>query len=725
MKKHRIFSIFIAFCLIITSSFVNITSAATVEYFDELTTDEMLLSELIYDDYILKQKCNEKIDIKKYKEFYNDCIGYIERGEIMYGSLTELNLRLSTYKLKIVKRDIKTGFEGAVFERIYKGKRHLTVVFRGTEMDKSNDVIGADLGEVILNVHANQRNGAQNLVKSAIKLSTNKNPVDEISITGHSLGGFLAQSIGVEIKNNNINMSGIDWRVSTFNAPGFGVKHQEEVRKYKNYSKEEIDEYLDYVNNLDKSTKSYSNITNYIISGDRVSTYGLRHLGKEVIYGNNEPSWTEYHSLYNFHKYGNWYKTSLSKAVIKSVYENDEEVKGIAPANKKVELYINNKPINQTRPIYTNNRGEYKFDIKPQSVGTKIEVKFINSLGNKVSTSIKVKNPLKANKIYYGKKTITGETIPYGKVNVYKVEDALDSNNSPIASTTADEKGNFTITLPKTYPAGTTLEITVRKKFYPQKNIYLNVLKSDISTLTLNKIYSEGTSLSGKTISGAKVTAYVGSKKIGSTVTADKNGNFKINIPKQSTGTKIKVIANKTNYNNKENIVTVTKSPTVNLTYNPKYYNSNTISGKTTAGATVEAYYGNTKLGKVTADKSGNFKINTNVKVPVGKIITVRASKTNYYSKQIQIKVLKSKIFNLSTSDFYTYSTTISGKTTAGATVKAYISNKQVGKTATADKNGNYKITGIKKQSSKKVITVSATKNNYISKSVNVIVKEP
>lgn len=154
-------------------------------------------------------------------------------------------------------------------------------------------------------------------------------------------------------------------------------------------------------------------------------------------------------------------------------------------------------------------------------------------------------------------------------------------------------------------------------------------------------MYSVATSLSGKTTSNAKVTAYKNNKKIGSTVTSDKNGNFKISIGKQSKGTKIKVVAIKSNYNDKESTITVTQSPTAKLSVNPKYYNSKTISGKTTPGATV----------------------------------------------------------------------------------KAYVSKKQVGKTATADKNGNYKITGIKKQSSKKVITIKATKKNYISKSINITVK--
>lgn len=91
MKKHRILSIFMALCIMLTSSFMNISSAATVEYLDELTTDEMLLSELIYDDYILKQKYNEKINIKNYTEFYRKCRAYIDRGDIHSSLIYESN----------------------------------------------------------------------------------------------------------------------------------------------------------------------------------------------------------------------------------------------------------------------------------------------------------------------------------------------------------------------------------------------------------------------------------------------------------------------------------------------------------------------------------------------------------------------------------------------------------------------------------------------------------
>ena len=132
-------------------------------------------------------------------------------------------------------------------------------------MDKLNDLT-TDFLDVFIPIFKNQANVAKRLVKNAIKLNTSSNPIDEISITGHSLGGFLAQCVGVEIAQNNIEMSNINWNTSTFNAPGFWITPKE-LSKSKIFHPKEINEYLDYVNSLDRNLKSYSKIKNYYIDG--------------------------------------------------------------------------------------------------------------------------------------------------------------------------------------------------------------------------------------------------------------------------------------------------------------------------------------------------------------------------------------------------------------------------------------------------------------------------
>lgn len=87
------------------------------------------------------------------------------------------------------------------------------------------------------------------------------------------MGRFLAQCVGVEIAQNNIEISNIDWNAPTFNAPGLWMS-REELSRSKNTSSKEINEYLDYVNSLDKNLKDYSKIKNYYIDGDIVGEYG-------------------------------------------------------------------------------------------------------------------------------------------------------------------------------------------------------------------------------------------------------------------------------------------------------------------------------------------------------------------------------------------------------------------------------------------------------------------
>ena len=97
MKKQGIISIFMAVCLLFTTCFGNLSYASTINCLDELTSNEVLLSELIYDDYILEAPKNKAVNIEKYDKFYKKCTGYVERGDIMYQSITDLANELSKY----------------------------------------------------------------------------------------------------------------------------------------------------------------------------------------------------------------------------------------------------------------------------------------------------------------------------------------------------------------------------------------------------------------------------------------------------------------------------------------------------------------------------------------------------------------------------------------------------------------------------------------------------
>ena len=110
---------------------------------------------------------------------------------------------------------------------------------------------------------------------------------------------------------------------------------------------------------------------------------------------------------------------------------------------------------------------------------------------------------------------------------------------------------------------------------------------------------------------------------------------------------------------------------------------------------------------------SSSIKIGTKVKVKI--------SKTGYESRTKTVTVKKAFTSNLTINSVKKTSTYVTGKGQSGATVRAYVNGKQIGKSATV-KNGKYSIR-IPKQSKGKKITVKMTKTNYITVSKTTTVK--
>ena len=238
---------------------------------------------------------------------------------------------------------------------------------------------------------------------------------------------------------------------------------------------------------------------------------------------------------------------------------------------------------------------------------------------------------------------------------------------------------------------------------------------------TVNSVKPTATTVTGKGVAGATVKAYVNGKQIGSSATVDKNGNYKITIPKQKSSTKITVKISKAGYRTASKSINVLKTFS-SFTVNSVKYSSTTISGKGLSGATVKAYVDGKQIGKnATVDKNGNYKI-TIPKQKAGKTIEVKISKSGYVTQSKTTKVLK-KISTFTVNTIKTSTTTIKGTGLKGATVKAYIGNKQLGETATVDNNGNYKIK-ISKQKAGTKIKVKINKKDYETLSKEVTVKK-
>ena len=147
---------------------------------------------------------------------------------------------------------------------------------------------------------------------------------------------------------------------------------------------------------------------------------------------------------------------------------------------------------------------------------------------------------------------------------------------------------------------------------------------------------------------------------------------------------------------------------------------ANVVSGTGLKGATVKVVTSEFKTYTTTVDQNGKYS----VKIPTQEeydSIMVKISKDGYASKLKVVDVEYKEIRTFTVNNIKTTSTTVTGKGLSGATVRAYVNGKQIGKSATV-KNGKYSIK-IPKQSKGKKITVKMTKTNYITVSKTTTVK--
>ena len=262
--------------------------------------------------------------------------------------------------------------------------------------------------------------------------------------------------------------------------------------------------------------------------------------------------------------------------------------------------------------------------------------------------------------------------------------------------------------------------VTDNDKNTVTKEIKVTVL-GVFSTFEVNTAKNTDTTISGKGLSGATVKAYVNGKQIGKTATVSSNGTYKITIPKQKANTKIVVKMSKSGYATTEKTITVLNT-FATFTVNSINNKSTSISGKGLKGATVKAYVNGKQIGKtVTVSSNGTYKI-TIPKQKANTKIVVKMSKSGYATTEKTITVLNT-FATFTVNSINNKSTSISGKGLKGATVKAYVNGKQIGKTATVSSNGTYKIT-IPKQKANTKVVVKMSKSGYATTEKTIKVKK-
>ena len=148
---------------------------------------------------------------------------------------------------------------------------------------------------------------------------------------------------------------------------------------------------------------------------------------------------------------------------------------------------------------------------------------------------------------------------------------------------------------------------------------------------------------------------------------------------------------------------------------------ANVVSGTGLKGATVKVVTSEFKTYTTTVDQNGKYS----VKIPTQEeydSIMVKISKDGYASKLKVVDVEYKEIRTFTVNNIKTTSTTVTGKGLNGATVKAYVNGKQIGKSATV-KNGKYSIK-IPKQKIGTKVKVKISKTGYESRTKTVTVKK-
>lgn len=141
----------------------------------------------------------------------------------------------------------------------------------------------------------------------------------------------------------------------------------------------------------------------------------------------------------------------------------------------------------------------------------------------------------KVNPIDDHDKVISGKAEAYAKITI--------KNGSKLFSTVnADKYGNFKLSI-KPLKSGTKLTFTAADKYNNvSKAVTVTVADKTPPVLTVNKLYSTSSFISGKTEAKVSLTVKVGSKTIGSG-SADSSGYFKLKIQPQKKNTILAVTA--------------------------------------------------------------------------------------------------------------------------------------------------------------------------------------
>lgn len=283
----------------------------------------------------------------------------------------------------------------------FKKDNDIVIAYRGTDFDD----IGDWLQDICYGIvgYAGQEGVTQDYARIVAEHYTRNNNDIHIYVTGHSLGGYLAQIGGAALAEDKNYVDNLK-EVSYFNGMGLKfwsniVKNISSLTKYniKNTKLKELKSDTSHINTIQNNAKSaLTNFKNnggtinaYHINGDIVSSLGT-HIGTKIGY--------DAHNICINHHDGNQSTTKVANEIEKKLTKGLFKI--ISPfLNDEVSKYIDKySPSDLLDYVWITHETDSFFGVLPYENG---------SLPTSIDVKLSVPSTIKRNKTAYATLTVT------------------------------------------------------------------------------------------------------------------------------------------------------------------------------------------------------------------------------------------------------------------------------------------------------------------------------
>ncbi|MBC2147324.1 Ig-like domain-containing protein, partial [Listeria booriae] len=353
-----------------------------------------------------------------------------------------------------------------------------------------------------------------------------------------------------------------------------------------------------------------------------------------------------------------------------------------------------------------------------QSNETRVEIEFLDVRGQTAMYEV------------FGSSITPTDTTPPAAPNVTTVYDTdttikgsgeancdvkVTLPSGDVVTGRTDGSGNFSITIPA-QTAGREIKVTLTDGAGNESNPTTVIVQATaLAKPTIAGVTSNDTMIYGTGISGATVTATIGSSTYQGTVV---DGSYIIyGIPKQPAGTVIYVKQSKDGKTSDSASTIVTQGTVYPPTINTVTTDDTTVKGTGVNGATVTVKIGSTEY---TATVTGGEYSVTIPKQPVGTEITAKQALNGVTSMDATTTVIQGTVAAPTIDAVTTDDTTVKGTGINGATVTVKIGSDEYEVTVT---DGKYSVT-IPKQAVGTEITAKQSLGGQTSSEVKTTVTQ-